>query len=87
MHEWLVNDSEPDANMLLHYGFDETTGTIADNSSTYEFYHPLLSDAELYDSKENLVFRVLFCSIAAWAFILVIGLPRQHALANSLWVA
>jgi hypothetical protein len=44
----LFNGGEPDANMLLHYTFNETTGLTAPNSSTYKFYHPLLSDAELY---------------------------------------
>ncbi|MCJ7779096.1 MAG: LamG domain-containing protein [Sedimentisphaerales bacterium] len=34
--------------MLLHYDFNEVGGLTAHNSSTYEFYHPLLSDAELY---------------------------------------
>jgi len=44
--------TEPDNNrMLLHYDFNETSGYTAVNSSTYEFYHPLLSDAELYEGE------------------------------------
>ena len=42
-----IAGTTPDANMLVHYKFDETSGLIADNNSPYEFYHPLLSDAEL----------------------------------------
>jgi hypothetical protein len=38
----------PDANMLLHYDFNEVSGLTAHNSSTYVYYHPLLSPAELY---------------------------------------
>jgi hypothetical protein len=38
----------PTDKMLLRYTFDETSGDTVHNSSTYEFYHPLLSDAELY---------------------------------------
>jgi hypothetical protein len=48
----LYNGVEPtSANMLLHYDFNEVSGLIAHNSSTYEFYHPLLSDAELYEGE------------------------------------
>jgi hypothetical protein len=48
----LKNGVEPvGANMLLHYDFNEVSGLIAHNSSTYVFYHPLLSDAELYESE------------------------------------
>jgi hypothetical protein len=38
---------EPTAEMMLHYEFDETTGLVAENSSTHVFNRPLLSDAEL----------------------------------------
>jgi hypothetical protein len=38
----------PTANMLVYYKFDETTGQIAANSSTYQFNRPLTSVAELY---------------------------------------
>ncbi len=42
----------PDDNlMLLHYTFDEGAGTIAANSSNYQFYRPLTSVAELYDEE------------------------------------
>jgi hypothetical protein len=34
--------------MLLYYNFNEVSGLTAHNSSTYKYYHPLLSDAELY---------------------------------------
>ena len=45
----LYNGVEPaSANKLLHYDFNEVSGLIAHNSSTYEFYHPLLTDAEIY---------------------------------------
>jgi hypothetical protein len=44
----LYSGVEPVANMLLHYDFNEVSGLTAHNSSTYEFYHPLLSDAEIY---------------------------------------
>jgi hypothetical protein len=48
----LYNGTAPDANMLLHYDFNEVgPNTVAHNSSTYEFYHPLLSDAELYEGE------------------------------------
>ncbi len=42
----------PDDNlMLLHYTFDEGAGTTAANSSAYKYYHPVISDAELYDEE------------------------------------
>lgn len=47
----LYAGGEPDANMLLHYKFDEESGETAVNSSTYVFNHPLLSDAELYEGE------------------------------------
>jgi hypothetical protein len=40
--------TEPNDMMLLHYKFDEVSGLTAMNSSTYVFYRPLLSAAELY---------------------------------------
>jgi hypothetical protein len=44
----LYSGGGPTDKMLLHYDFNEVSGLTAHNSSTYEFYHPLLSDAELY---------------------------------------
>jgi len=41
----------PTADMLLRYDFNEVSGQIAANSSTYVFNRPLLSPAELYDSE------------------------------------
>jgi len=41
----------PTAGMMLWYKFDETSGQVAHNSSTYEFNRPLTSVAELYDSE------------------------------------
>jgi hypothetical protein len=43
----------PDNNlMLLYYDFNELgPNTVAHNSSSYEWYHPLLSPAELYDEE------------------------------------
>jgi hypothetical protein len=37
-----------DSKLLLHYDFNETSGLVAENSSDYVYYHPLLSPAELY---------------------------------------
>ena len=46
------NPQPPDNNlMLLHYDFNELSGYTAANSSSYQFYHPLLSNAELYDGE------------------------------------
>jgi hypothetical protein len=46
----LKNGTPPsDANMLLYYDFNEVDpNTVAHNSSNYQYYHPLLSPAELY---------------------------------------
>ncbi len=52
--EYLAEDGgvAPDDNLLLlHYKFDEVSGLTAKNSSTYEFYHPVLSAANIYDEE------------------------------------
>jgi len=41
----------PTGDMLLHYKFDELSGLTAKNSSTYAFYHPVLSPANIYDEE------------------------------------
>jgi hypothetical protein len=46
-----LGGAAPTGNMLLHYKFDETSGLTAKNSSTYVFYRPLISAAELYASE------------------------------------
>ncbi len=46
-----LGGSPPTANMLLHYDFNDVSGKIAKNSSSYVFYCPLLSVSELYDSE------------------------------------
>jgi hypothetical protein len=56
--------------MLLYYAFDETVGDIAYNSSTYTYYHPLLSKAELYDGEavgsREINFRDLAILVDDW---------------------
>jgi len=48
-HSGTGGGTPPDnTKMLLYYNFNEVSGLTAHNSSTYEYYHPLLSDAELY---------------------------------------
>ena len=47
----LAGGVAPTGNMLLYYKFDEVSGLIAKNSSTYVFNRPLLSVAELYKAE------------------------------------
>jgi hypothetical protein len=48
-HSGTGGGTPPDnTKMLLYYNFNEVSGLTAHNSSTYVYYHPLLSDAELY---------------------------------------
>jgi hypothetical protein len=49
----LAGGGEPGGNMLLHYDFNEVDpNTVAHNLSNYVYYHPLLSDAELYKGED-----------------------------------
>jgi hypothetical protein len=47
-YDGAAGDPPDDTKLLLHYDFNEVSGHTAHNSSTYAFYHPLLSPAELY---------------------------------------
>ena len=57
----------PTAGMLLWYKFDETSGQIAANSSTYEFNRPLTSVAELYAGEPEGSRKVNFKDFAVMA--------------------
>jgi hypothetical protein len=42
---------EPTSGMLIHYSFDETSGLIAKNTSSYVYDREILSAAELYNAE------------------------------------
>ncbi|UCG49475.1 MAG: hypothetical protein JSU94_06765 [Phycisphaerales bacterium] len=63
----LPGGTEPAGDMLVYYKFDEVSGLIAANSSTYVFDRPVLSEADLYKGELEGSRRVNFKDFALLA--------------------